>query len=171
VASDFCGYKKEQKQTGGLSAANIGEHACGEPSIFDASFGGNWAEQMLPVVYHDGVNMGRITLPRLVQVMCENPAKIFGLYPQKGTLQPGADADIVIFDPAQEHTLSAADQHTNADFTMFEGKQVIGKPVFSMQRGEVLIENGELRRPRGRAKYLPGKPELAAYAKGGHSVQ
>jgi len=171
VASDFCGYKKEQKQSGGLSAANIGEHARGEPSIFDASFGGNWAEQMLPVVYHDGVNMGRITLPRLVQVMCENPAKIFGLYPQKGTLQPGADADIVIFDPAQEHTLSAADQHTNADFTMFEGKQVIGKPVFSMQRGQILIENGELHRPRGKAKYLPGKPELAAYAKGGHSVR
>jgi dihydropyrimidinase len=172
VGSDFCGYKKSQKPSGGQtvefeSDAPVDEHA----SIFDASFGGNWAEQMLPVVYHEGVNNGRITLPRLVQVMCENPAKIFGLYPQKGSLQPGSDADLVIFDPNFEHTLSADVQHTHADFTMFEGKQVLGKPVFSMQRGEIIIEDGELKRARGKAKYLPGKGELATYAPGGHKIK
>lgn len=171
VASDFCGYMKDQKYAGGQQESD--EVALGineDASIFDASFGGNWAEQMLPVVYHEGVNNGRITLPRLVQTMCENPAKIFGLYPQKGTLQVGSDADVVIFDPSYEHTLSAEVQHTNADFTMFEGKQVLGKPIFTMQRGEIIIENGELKRARGKAKYLPGDVNLASYAPAGHPI-
>ena len=165
IASDFCGFKKSQK--GSYDAEGDPDE---EGSIFDATFGGNWVEQMLCVAYHEGVNMGRITLPRLVQVMCENPAKIFGLYPQKGSLDPGSDADIVLFDPTVEHTLSAETQHCNADFTMFEGKQVVGKPVLTMQRGEILVENGVIQRPKGRARYLPGNRDLTAYAESGHSV-
>ena len=165
VASDFCGYTKAQKDANDPSVE--GAHP---GSIFDATFGGNWVEQMLAVVYHEGVNRGRLTLPRLVQVMCENPSKIFGLYPQKGSLDPGADADIVLFDPTIEHTLSAESQHCNADYTMFEGKRVTGKPVLTMQRGEILVENGEMRRPQGRARYLPGDTALAAYASTGHPV-
>ena len=122
------------------------------------------------MVYEEGVNKGRITLTRLVQVMCENPAKIFGLFPQKGTIQPGSDADIVLFDPTIQHTLSAEAQHCRSDFTMFEGKEVLGKPVFSMQRGEVVIENGELKRPAGKARFLSGEGGLAAYAPGGHGI-
>jgi dihydropyrimidinase len=114
--------------------------------------------------------MGRITLPRLVQVMCENPAKIFGLYPQKGSLDPGADADIVLFDPSVQHTLSAESQHCNADYTMFEGKRVTGKPVMTMQRGEILVENGVMQRAKGRARYLPGNRDLTAYAESGYAV-
>ena len=95
IASDFCGHKKSQKASYDGETDPDEEH-----SIFDATFGGNWAEQMLCVAYHEGVNMGRITLPRLIQVMCENPAKIFGIYPQKGSLDPGADADVVLFDPS-----------------------------------------------------------------------
>ena len=165
IASDFCGFKKSQK--GSYDAEGDPDE---EGSIFDATFGGNWVEQMLCVAYHEGINAGRITLPRLVQVMCENPAKIFGLYPQKGSLDPGSDADIVLFDPTVEHTLSAETQHCNADFTMFEGKQVVGKPVLTMQRGEILVENGVIRRPKGRARYLPGNRDLTAYAESGHSV-
>ena len=122
-------------------------------------------------VHEEGVNRGRITLSRLVEVMCENPAKIFGLYPKKGTLKPGSDADIVLLDPTVKHTLSAEAQYCKADFTMFEGKEVLGKPVFSMQRGEVVIEDGELKRPPGRARYLPGDSDLAAYAPKGHRVR
>ncbi len=171
IASDFCGFNKAQKYSGGQSVG-MGEGKPDESaSIFEASFGGNWAEQMLPVAYEDGVNRGRITLPRLVQTLCENPARIFGLYPQKGTLQPGSDADIVLFDPTIKHTLGAAYQHCKSDFTMFEGKEILGKPVFSMQRGEVIIEEGELRRRPGRAKFLPGKTELAAYSPKGHRVE
>jgi dihydropyrimidinase len=165
IASDFCGFKKSQKYTGGQSAVIEDQSSVDEEaSIFDASFGGNWAEQMLCVAYEEGVNQGRITLPRLVQVMSENPAKIFGLYPQKGAIEPGSDADIVLFDPSIAHTLSAEAQHCIADFTMFEGKEVLGKPVFTMQRGE-------MKRPKGNAKFLPGNRELAAYAPTGHRVK
>ena len=172
IGSDFCGYSKAQKYSGGQTVGPVAEPAGPDDtaSIFDASFGGNWAEQMLSVVYQEGVNRGRITLCRLVQVMCENPAKIFGLYPMKGTLQPGSDADLVLFDPTVRHTLSAEAQHCKSDFTMFEGKEVLGKPVFSMQRGQVVIEDGELVRQAGRARFLPGDSALAAYASGGHPV-
>ena len=165
IASDFCGHKRSQK-----GSYDFEGEPDGEASIFDATFGGNWAEQMLCVAYHEGVNKGRITLPRLVQVMCENPAKIFGLYPQKGSLDPGADADIALFDPAARHTLSAEAQHCLADFTMFEGKEVIGQPVLTMQRGEIIVENGVMHRPKGRANYLPGNRDLAAYAPAGYKV-
>ena len=167
IASDFCGFKKSQKASYDSREPTI---TSTKGSIFDATFGGNWVEQMLPVVYQEGVNAGRITLPRLVQVMCENPAKIFGLYPQKGSLDPGSDADIVLFDPTLEHTLSAESQHCNADYTMFEGKQVTGKPVLTMQRGEIIVENGVMQRPKGRARYLPGNRELTAYAETGYPV-
>jgi dihydropyrimidinase len=165
IASDFCGHKKSQK-----ASYDRESDPDEESSIFDATFGGNWAEQMLCVAYHEGVNMGRITLPRLVQVMSENPAKIFGIYPQKGSLDPGSDADIVLFDPSARHTLSAEAQHCVADFTMFEGKEVTGRPVFTMQRGEIIVEDGIMRRPKGQSRFLPGNPDLAAYAPSGHKV-
>jgi dihydropyrimidinase len=103
--------------------------------------------------------------------MCENPAKIFGLFPKKGALRIGSDADIVLFDPTIRHTMSAEAQHCRADFTMFEGKEVLGKPVFSMQRGEVVIEDGELRRPSGKARFLPGDGDVAAYSPSGYAVE
>ena len=139
-------------------------------SIFEASFGGNWTEQMLPVVYEEGVNQGRITMMRLVQVMCENPAKIFGLYPQKGSITVGSDADIVLFDPALKHILSAEAQHCKADFTMFEGKEILGKPVYSMQRGRTLIDRGEMKSEQGGALYLPGDVDMTASAPKGYKV-
>ncbi len=172
IGSDFCGFNKSQKYAGGQSVGAIEDRPeLSEGSIFEASFGGNWAEQMLPVVYHEGVNQGRINLTRLVQVMSENPAKIFGLYPRKGILQRGSDADVVVFDPTLEHTLSAEAQHCRSDFTMFEGKSVLGKPVFSMQRGEIIVEDGELVRHPGKAKFLPGNTNLAAYTSSGYSIK
>lgn len=172
VASDSCNVKAEQKEWGGASRDFITRlGAKPRPgNIFEARFGAPWVEQMLPVVYHDGVNGGRITLPRLVQTMCENPAKIFGLYPRKGTLQVGSDADLVLLDPTVKFTISEKEMHGNADFTLFEGKEVIGAPVFSMQRGEVLLEDGQLKRKQGDAKFLPRNRDLAAYAKNGFPV-
>jgi dihydropyrimidinase len=171
IGSDFCGFRADQKFTGGQSAGDEDSvDGSADSSIFEASFGGNWAEQMLCVAFEEGVNRGRVTLPRLVQVMCENPAKIFGLYPQKGSLTAGSDADLVIFDPSVSHTLSAEAQHCNADFTMFEGKQVLGKPVFTMQRGQIVIQDGEMKRERGQAKFYPGNRDEAAYAPSGHQL-
>jgi len=172
VGSDSCGIKAEHKEWGGASRDFItGQGAKPRPdNIFEARFGAPSVEPMLQVIYHDGVNEGRITLMRLVQTMCENPAKIFGLYPKKGVIQEGSDADIVVFDPAVPHTISVDGMHGNADFTLFEGKQVTGATVFSMQRGEVLIEDGQLRRKQGSARFLPGNCDLAAYAKKGYPV-
>ena len=172
VASDFCGFSKSQKYSGGRSTGSIEESEDIDlnASIFDASFGGNWTEQMLPVVYEEGVNRGRITVNKLVQVMCENPAKIFGIYPRKGVISVGSDADIVLFDPAAQHTLSADAQHCNADFTMFEGKEILGKPIFSMQRGNVVIENGKIHSKQGSAVYLTGDVNLTASAPNGHKI-
>jgi len=172
VGSDSANIKAAQKEWGGASAEGVeGQKLTRSDNIFEARFGAAWAEQMLSVVYHDGVNGGRITLPRLVQVMCENPAKIFGLYPGKGTLQVGSDADLVIFDPSVKTRLSKKSMHSNADFTLFEGKRILGAPVFSMQRGEPLIEDGKLRRRQGRAKFLCGSKDLAAYAEHGFPVE
>jgi dihydropyrimidinase len=173
VASDSCNLKAEQKAWGGASQDAIGGREARPDSgnIFEARFGAPSAEQMLPVVYHEGVNCGRITLPRLVQTMCENPAKIFGLYPQKGALQVGSDADIVLLDPAARFTISASNMHGNADFTLFEGKEVVGAPVLVMQRGEVVVEDGQLKREAGRAKFLPGNRDTAAYAEKGFTVE
>lgn len=173
VGSDSANMKAEQKERGDASKDFIAEPGA-KPrpgNIFEAHFGAPWVEHMLPVVYHDGVNGGRITLPRLVQTMCENPAKIFGLYPKKGTLQVGSDADLVLLDPTVEFTISKMSMHSNADFTLFEGKRVMGSPVFSMQRGEVLVEDGQLKRKQGNAKFLPGNRDLAAYAKNGFPVE
>ena len=76
----------------------------------------------------------------------------------------------MLFDPAVQHTLSAEAQHCLADFTMFEGKDVIGQPIMTMQRGEIIVEDGVLHRPKGRASYLPGNPNLAAYAPTGYKI-
>ncbi len=171
VASDSCGHKAEHK-SGGTSGRPVGEGAGPKAeNIFEARFGAPSVEHMLPVVYQEGVNCGRITLPRLVQTMCENPARIFGLYPRKGVIRKGSDADLVIIDPAARFTIRASDMHSNADYTCFEGKEVTGAPVFSMQRGEVIIENGELKRKPGNARYLPGDRDAMPYARNGFKVQ
>lgn len=126
-----------------------------DDDFFEAGFGAPQIETMLPIVYHWGVNAGRITLPRLAEVMCETPARLFGLYPRKGTLQVGSDADLVIVDPARPYTVSASTQHSNAGFTLYEGQEVTGVPWLTMQRGEVIVDRGELVAQSGRAKFLP----------------
>ena len=123
--------------------------------FFQAAYGSPQVETMVEVVYETGVNGGKITLPRLVQVMSENPAKIFGLYPRKGALAVGSDADLVIFDPQLEHTITGEEQHSNAPYTLYEGWRCLGRPVFSLQRGEVILEEGEVVAEAGRGKFLP----------------
>lgn len=122
--------------------------------FFQAPYGSPAIETLLTVTYDAGVNGGKISLPRLVQVLCETPAKLFGLYPRKGTLAPGADADLVIWDPARVHTITAATQHSGAGYTLYEGRQVTGAPVLTMQRGAVIVEDGRLVAQPGRARFL-----------------
>lgn len=125
-----------------------------DDNFFDAAFGSPQIETMLPMCYHVGVNEGRITLPQLIAAMSETPAKTFGLYPRKGAIQIGSDADLVIFDPTKTWTISNANQHSLAGFTLYEGKTVTGAVELTMQRGKILVENGALRGERGSARFL-----------------
>jgi dihydropyrimidinase len=93
-----------------------------------------------------------------VQVLCENPARIFGLYPRKGTLEVGSDADLVLFDPNREFTIRAANQHSNAGYTLYEGRQVLGWPEAAFQRGRKVLWQGEVVAEPGRAQFLPTQP-------------
>ncbi len=121
-------------------------------------FGAPQIETLLPVTHDRGVNQGEISLVRLVQVLCENPARIFGLYPQKGTLQPGSDADLVIFDPAKQFTYHAENQHSHVGYTLFEGRQVLGFPVMTFQRGQPVLENGEICAVPGQGQFMETQP-------------
>ena len=128
-------------------------------SFFEAPFGAPSAETLLTVTYDEGVNTGRIGVCKLVQLLCENPAKIFGLFPRKGILQEGADADVVVFDPALAHTIEQRTQHSGAPYTLYEGRKCLGKPVFIMQRGKTVVDKGEMKGKPGEARFYPTRIE------------
>lgn len=118
-------------------------------------FGSPQVETVLPLTYDGGVNRGRISVVRVVQVLCENPAHIFGLYPKKGTIAVGSDADLVVFDPHREFTIRAENQHSHARYTLYEGRTVLGWPEMSFQRGQRVLWQGEIVAEPGRAQFLP----------------
>jgi dihydropyrimidinase len=125
--------------------------------FFESPYGSPQSETMFTVTYDEGVNKGRIKPTRCVQLFSENPAKIFGLYPKKGAIQKGADADLFLFDPKQIHTIRHQTQHSGAPYTLYEGRRCKGKPVLVMQRGRILIENGEMKERPGEGEFLPTK--------------
>ena len=112
---------------------------------------------MLTVTYDEGVNKKKIKPSKLVQLFSENPAKIFGLYPKKGAIQRGSDADLVIFDPEYAYTIKHENQHSGAPYTLYEGRRCLGKPILTMQRGKILVEDGELTGKTRGAKFLSTK--------------
>ena len=96
------------------------------------------------MIHHFGVREGRIDLNRMVELLCTNPAKLFGLYPRKGTIAVGSDADLVIFDPEKQHTITAANQQSKTDYNLYEGTEVVGDVETVLLRGNVLVEGGEV---------------------------
>jgi dihydropyrimidinase len=128
-----------------------------EDPFFEAPYGSPQAETMLAVTYDEGVNKKRIKPSKLVQLFSENPAKIFGLYPKKGTIRKGSDADVVIFDPKHAYTIKHENQHSGAPYTLYEGRRCLGKPLLTMQRGKILVEDGEMKGKSGEGKFLPTK--------------
>ncbi|HEX5762907.1 MAG TPA: dihydropyrimidinase [Solirubrobacterales bacterium] len=112
-------------------------------------------EERLMLVHHHGVNAGRISLERMVELLATNPAKLLSLHPRKGTLAVGADADLVVFDPEREVTLSAADLHSRSDHTIYEGQVVRGAPESVMVRGELVVDRGRLVAPEGWGEFVP----------------
>ncbi|QMU68934.1 dihydropyrimidinase [Streptacidiphilus sp. P02-A3a] len=104
---------------------------------------------------HQAVLDGHISRRRWIELACATPARMFGLYPRKGTIAPGADADIVIFDPHERYTMSAATHHMNVDYSAYEGRQVTGRARTVLSRGSAVIEQGEYRGRPGHGAYLP----------------
>lgn len=124
--------------------------------------GGPGVEERFRVMYSEGVAKGRISLPQFVKYLCTNPARMYGMYPQKGTLLPGSDADLVIFDPAKSRVLTHADMHSAVDYTCYEGMKVQGDIDLVMQRGNVIVKDNKFLGKRGDGIYLKrGKSVLA----------
>ncbi|MDE3104626.1 MAG: dihydropyrimidinase [Acidobacteriota bacterium] len=116
--------------------------------------GGPGVENRMQLIYHHGVNCNQITLNRFVEITAESPARIFGLYPRKGVLAAGSDADVVLWDPHALHTISAATHHMRVDYSMFEGFQVQGNARQVYSRGELIVDRGLYLGRIGRGQYL-----------------
>jgi dihydropyrimidinase len=168
IGSDFTGYTRTLKLTGRIEGEAV-EPERGAENIFEIANGLSTLEFMMPVVWSYGVNRGRITIPRFVELFCENPAKIFGIYPRKGSLQPGADADLVIWDQTKPHLVEK--EHGKSDLVTFHGMQLLGMPVMTMVRGMIVMDNGSLIGRPGAGKFVPRNPNRAAYAPGGPAVR
>lgn len=148
VGTDHCPFQLEQKAMGKGNFAKIPN---GHPAI----------EHRMEFMYSEGVKKGKISLNKFVEVTSTNASKIFGMYPRKGTIAIGSDADLVIFDPSKEHTISADTHHMNCDYSAYEGRKVIGKTEIVILRGMVAIEDEKCHLKAGYGKFIPrGKTSL-----------
>src|SRR6266542_2553743 len=116
--------------------------------------GGPGVENRLQLIHHHGVNQGKLTINRFVEIVSTAPARIFGLYPRKGAIAPGSDADIVLWDSKAAHTISAKTHHMRVDYSMFEGFEVKGNARTVFSRGEAVVENGKFIGRKGHGNYL-----------------
>jgi dihydropyrimidinase len=121
-----------------------GQKTLGRDDFSKIPNGGPGLENRLQMIHEFGVRSGRISLNRMVELLATNPARLFGLYPRKGTVAVGCDADLVVFDPEKRATISAATHHSKADYNLYEGTTVTGSPDVVLLRGQVLVENDEL---------------------------
>ena len=131
-----------------------GQKTFGRDDFSKIPNGGPGIENRLQMIHHFGVGGGHISLNRMVELLATSPAKLFGLYPRKGTLAVGSDADIVVFDPKKKMTISAETHHSKVDYNLFEGTEVVGSPEVVLLRGNVLVENGALVAAPGIGKYI-----------------
>ncbi|TNF37741.1 MAG: dihydropyrimidinase [Deltaproteobacteria bacterium] len=141
TATDHCCFKTAQK-------------AMGKDDFRMIPNGTGGVEDRMTVLWTHGVNTGRLTRSEFVKVTSTNAAQIFNIYPKKGAIAPGADADIVIWDPNATKTISAETHHQNIDFNIFEGMEVTGLARTTLSRGEVTWDDGELKATRGRGRYV-----------------
>ena len=141
IATDHCPFCMKEKRLGENDFSKIPN---GAPGV----------ETRMSLVYDGGVRPGRISLNRFVELTSTSPAKIFGLFPRKGTIAPGSDADIVVFDPNRTITLAAKTLHMNCDYNPYEGRQVTGATDTVLSRGRLVIENGAFVGRTGAGSFL-----------------
>ena len=134
-----------------------------EDDFFEAAYGSPEVETMLPVIWHFGVNRGLITPNEVAALMAENTARIMGLYPGKGRLEPGSDADVVVFDPNESWTVSNSNQHSNASYTLFEGQEILGRVRKVLSRGQLIVDGEEFLGSEGYGEFLPTKAGIWQY--------
>ena len=115
-------------------------------------------DTLLPMLYSEGVRKGRISAQRFVEATSTNPARLFGLFPRKGTIAVGSDADVTIWDPEETRSVDSRRTHTNSDFSPYEGWEVTGWPTVTISRGEPVYENGEIVSAAGRGKLATRGP-------------
>jgi len=138
VSTDHSVYHEEYKHT---------------ENWWDAPFGANSIQYSLPMFYTEAVERRGYSLPFLVQVLCQNPAQTFGM-PQKGTIEPGTDADIVVFDPSVEETISASNNASNSKFSIYEGMEVSGRVDKTFVRGELVADRGSIVAEQGVGEFV-----------------
>lgn len=143
VATDHCSYTPRQKNAG--------------TAFYNTPSGVPGTETLLPLLYTFGVRSGRLTLPQMVKVVSTYPARLFGLYPRKGEIAPGSDADIVVFNPRKEVVLTAAHLHSAAGYTIFEGFRLQGYPEATYLRGRPIYEGGRFLGRAGYGCFIPGR--------------
>ena len=141
TATDHCTFCAAQKAAGKDDFSKI-PNGCGG------------VEERLAVIWDEGVNTGRLTPSEFVAVTSANTAKLFNIYPQKGSVSVGADADLVVWDPAGTKTLSVKTQHSKGDFNIFEGRTVRGIPSHTLSQGELVYVQGDLRAVQGKGRYI-----------------
>ncbi len=144
VATDHCPFKWDQKRFGEKDFSAIPN---GHPAI----------EHRMELLYSEGVHKNRISLNKFVELTSTNAAKIFGMYPKKGTLAIGSDADILIFDPTEKHNLSAKTHHMNVDYSAYEGWEVTGKCKTTILRGQVATDKGNVKIKKGYGQFIKRK--------------
>jgi dihydropyrimidinase len=155
TATDHCTFCAEQKAAGKADFSLI-PNGCGG------------VEERMAVLWHEGVNGGRLTPSEFVAVTSANAAKLFNIYPKKGCIVEGADADIVLWDATASRTLSVKTQKSLGDFNIFEGRTVTGQPTHTVSRGSVVFADGDLRAVRGAGQYVkrpPFAPQFAPLAR------
>ena len=142
ISTDHCAFLLDGQKT--LGKDDFSKIPNGAPGL----------EDRLKMIHHFGVNEGRITLNRMVNLLSTSPAKLFGLYPRKGTIAPGSDADIVVFDPNRKTIISAMTQHSKSDYNLYEGTEVTGDVDVTLIRGTVVVENGVLQVEPGFGRFV-----------------
>jgi allantoinase len=118
-------------------------------------FGAPGVETMVPLLYSEGVAKGRLTLAQMAEVLSTGPARIFGLAPRKGAIAPGADADLLVIDPATRWSVDERRLHSEVGYSNYHGWEMQGRPILSLLRGQVLLDGDELRVQPGYGRYLP----------------